>query len=112
MKRKPSCEWFDSERTTAGVPRDCLFMGLALGELSSLVVEGAYYHARRNTVVEMWKSLDGYKTYIVMWTVVAAIIVEKVMGFDVPGFEMGDDWMNWLLGAFGLGGVRSAMSKM
>ena len=42
---------FDCERTTAAVPRDCLFMGLALGELSSLVVEGAY-HARRNRMID------------------------------------------------------------
>jgi hypothetical protein len=66
----------------------------------------------RKIMAEMWAGLSGYKTYIVMWTMVGCIVVEKVMGFDVPGFEMGDDWVNWLLGAFGLGALRSGMKMM
>src|SRR3990167_3466553 len=96
MKRKPSCEWFDSERTTAGVPRDCLFMGLALGELSSLVVEGAYYHARRTSM------MAGYRTYMVA-AAMFGVATAMLMGVVIPE----EVWM--MLGAIGLGTLRAAV---
>ena len=58
---------------------------------------------------ELWDSVDGYKAYIVMWTMVALVLVEKGFGYDVPGVEVGADWGEWLLGAFGLGAVRNAL---
>src|SRR3990167_749003 len=103
---------FDCEVRHPAVPKDCLHMGLALGELSRLVTEATYYHARRNNVVEMWKSLDGYKMYIVVWMFVGSVFVEKVMGFDIVGFDAGPDWLEKVMIALGVGAGRSAVAKM
>jgi hypothetical protein len=79
----------------------------------ALVTEGAYeLSTRRLTMTEIWDKLDGYKTYIVMWTFVGMVMVEKGLGYDLPGFEAGPDWMEQVLAAFGLGAVRSGMKKM
>lgn len=60
----------------------------------------------------MMEKLDGYKTYIVMAVVIACVVVEKGLGWDIPGFDAGDDWMGWILGALGLGAMRSAVAKV
>lgn len=55
--------------------------------------------------------LDGYKTYIVVGMVVLIALVEGVLGIDIPGAEVGDNWLEYVLGALGLGGLRSALAK-
>lgn len=71
-------------------------MGLALGELSTLVVEGAYYHARRKTM------LVGYRTYMV------AAAMFGVGGAMMFGVQIPEEvWM--MLGAIGLGSLRAAV---
>jgi hypothetical protein len=58
------------------------------------------------------KALDGYKTYIVIGLFLGCLAVEKLLGADIPGFEAGPDWLNQVLAALGLGGLRSALSKL
>ena len=53
--------------------------------------------------------LDGYKTYIVAAALLAVVIVEKVIGWDVPGVELGHDWLLIVFNALGLGSLRAAV---
>lgn len=55
--------------------------------------------------------IDGKKTYLVAAAVVAIMVLEKVLGIDVPGAEPVDNWLEYLMGAFGLGAVRHAVGK-
>lgn len=54
---------------------------------------------------------SGYRTYIVAVVLVLGVITEKVLGIDVPGFEVGSDWMTVVLGALGLGTLRAGISN-
>ena len=56
-------------------------------------------------------SVSGFKTYIIVAIVLAAVLVEKGLGFDVPGFDPGDDWLAFVLTALGLGTLRSGIAK-
>ncbi len=56
--------------------------------------------------------LDGYKTYIVLGVFVLGVITEVFLGLDVPGFEPGDRWMEYILGALGLGALRNGVAKV
>lgn len=51
------------------------------------------------------KALSGKKTYIVA-VLVAAGSAAKVLGYDIP------EWIFPILGALGLGAVRSAIGKV
>jgi len=55
--------------------------------------------------------LQGYKTYIVAAALLLLVVVEKGLGFDVPGVELGDDWLLILLNAAGLGALRAGVTK-
>lgn len=55
--------------------------------------------------------LTGYKTFIVAAMVAAVAIIEGILGIDIPGAEMQGDWLNYLLGAFGLGALRMGMGS-
>lgn len=55
--------------------------------------------------------LDGYKTYIVAIGLVLIVIIEKLIGFDVPGVDLGDDWLLVLMNALGLGTLRAGISS-
>jgi hypothetical protein len=52
--------------------------------------------------------LSGYKTYIVAFMLAAIALVEGVMGIDIPGAELTDDWVSVVLAALGLGALRAA----
>lgn len=69
--------------------------------------EAAFSHPKEKT---MWTALAGYKTYILVVLFLVMVAVEKVMGWDVPGFEVGDDWMTWVWGALGLGTLRMGIA--
>lgn len=56
--------------------------------------------------------LDGYKTYIVAIGLVLIVIIEKLIGFDVPGVDLGDDWLLVLMNALGLGTLRAGISSV
>lgn len=55
--------------------------------------------------------LQGYKTYIVAAMVVAVALCEGVLGVDIPGAEMQQDWVNYVLAALGFGALRAGVGK-
>lgn len=54
--------------------------------------------------------LSGYKTYIVAALVTIIAIVEAA-GIDIPGAEMQEDWINYVLLALGGAALRNGVSK-
>ncbi|GAB4225303.1 MAG: hypothetical protein Kow0032_00820 [Methyloligellaceae bacterium] len=55
--------------------------------------------------------LDGYKTYIVTGIFILAVIAEKFLALDVPGFDPGENWLEYILAALGLGALRNGIAK-
>lgn len=55
--------------------------------------------------------LSGYKTYIVAALLAIVGIVEGLLGMDIPGVTVSDDWMLVLLNALGLGALRAGVAK-
>jgi hypothetical protein len=53
----------------------------------------------------------GYRTYIIAVTLVLVVLVEKGLGIDVPGVEVGSDWLTYVLGALGLGTLRAGLAN-
>lgn len=53
--------------------------------------------------------LSGWKTYIVVAVMAAIAVCEGVLGIDIPGAEMSNDWMTILLGSLGLGALRASV---
>jgi hypothetical protein len=56
-------------------------------------------------------ALAGKKTYIVAVMIIALVVVEKMLGIDVPGYDAGPDWFNEVLAALGLSTLRAAVGK-
>jgi len=57
-------------------------------------------------------TLSGYKTYIVAATLALVGIVEGLLGIDIPGVEVDENWMVILLNAMGLGALRAGVAKV
>lgn len=55
--------------------------------------------------------LNGWKTYLVAAALALVVILEKGLGLDVPGVELGDDWLLVLLNAAGLGALRHGIAR-
>ena len=55
--------------------------------------------------------LDGYKTYIVAGIFILGVIAEIFLGLDVPGFEPGENWVEYIMAALGLGALRNGIAK-
>lgn len=53
----------------------------------------------------------GYRTYIIAATLLALVIIEKGLGIDVPGFDLGNDWLSHIFAALGLGTLRAAVGR-
>lgn len=53
--------------------------------------------------------LRGYRTYIVAATLLLVVFVEKGLGFDIPGIEVGNDWLVLVMNALGLGTLRAGI---
>lgn len=53
----------------------------------------------------------GYRTYIVAATLILVVIVEKGLGIDVPGVDVGSDWLTQILAALGLGTLRAGIGS-
>ncbi len=51
----------------------------------------------------------GYRTYIIAATLILVVIVEKGVGIDVPGVDVGPDWLTHILAALGLGTLRAGI---
>ena len=54
---------------------------------------------------------DGYKAYMVAAAVLVCVFLEAGLGWDVPGFQVSDDWLGWVMSALGLGALRDAFNK-
>ena len=52
----------------------------------------------------------GYRTYIIAAVLMLVVVVEKGLGFDVPGIDVGTDWLSHVLAALGLGTLRAGLS--
>lgn len=64
-----------------------------------------------NPLQTIWTALDGWKMYLGAATILLSVVVEKGLGVDLPGIQIGDDWMNYIWSAWGLVGLKSALSK-
>lgn len=60
----------------------------------------------------MEKILAGKKTYLVAAVLMAVVVVEKGLGVDVPGVDLGNDWLLVLLNALGLGTLRAGINTL
>ncbi len=56
--------------------------------------------------------LSGYKTHITMMVVLLVAISEGLLGFDIPGVEMQDNWVEYVLGAAGVSSMRDAVKSL
>jgi len=54
--------------------------------------------------------LNGFKTYIVA-AMLLALGVLGMIGIDIPGVPVPDDWITLVLGALGLGSLRAGVAK-
>ncbi len=54
--------------------------------------------------------LSGMKTYIVAGMVVLIAVLEMI-GIDIPGAEMQDNWFEYILSALGLSALRAGVGK-
>ena len=55
----------------------------------------------------------GYRTYViaaVLVAVVVVVVVEKGLGIDVPGVDIGSNWLTQILAALGLGTLRAGIT--
>lgn len=55
--------------------------------------------------------LDGYKSYIVAGVFILGVVAEVFLGLDVPGFQPGENWVEYIMAALGLGAVRNGVAK-
>jgi hypothetical protein len=53
----------------------------------------------------------GWKTLTAVALMVVVALAEGVLGIDVPGVTVADNWVTLLIEALGLGGLRAAMAK-
>lgn len=65
-----------------------------------------------NSGVNPMKNIDGLKTYIVAFAMALIALSEGVLGVDIPGAEMQSNWIEYVLGAAGLGTGRHAIAKL
>lgn len=64
------------------------------------------------TGVNPMQNIDGLKTYIVAFAMALIALSEGVLGIDIPGAEMQSNWIEYILGAAGLGTGRHAIAKL
>lgn len=52
-----------------------------------------------------------YRTYIIAAVLVLVVVVEKGLGIDVPGVDVGSEWRTQILAAPGLGTLRAGIGR-
>lgn len=57
-------------------------------------------------------TLSGSKTYLAAALLAAVAIAEGFFNVDVPGVQLEANWLEALIGALGLSGLRAALSKV
>lgn len=58
----------------------------------------------------IWEALNGKKTYGIVAIFMACVFIEKFVGWDIPGFTVGDDWIGQVLAMLGIGTLRAGIS--
>ncbi|MCW2314485.1 hypothetical protein M2322_000005 [Rhodoblastus acidophilus] len=53
----------------------------------------------------------GYRTYIIAAVLVLVVVLENGLGIDVPGVDVGSDWLTEILAALGLGSLRAGLAN-
>lgn len=53
--------------------------------------------------------MNGWKTYAVAAVVALIAVMEGMLGVDIPGAEMQQDWLNYVAAALGLSALRNAI---
>jgi hypothetical protein len=57
---------------------------------------------------KLWGLLDGKKTYLAVGVFLGLVVLEKFVGIDIPKFDVGPNWLEEVLLALGIGGLRAA----
>jgi len=52
----------------------------------------------------------GYRTYIIAAVLILCTLCEKVLGIDIPGVDVGQNWLETILAALGLGTLRAGIA--
>ena len=60
---------------------------------------------------KIMEGLDGKKTFLLGGLIIAIGVSEGLLGWDVPGVEVGDDWLGYVLTGLGVGTFRDALRK-
>lgn len=60
----------------------------------------------------IWTSLSGWKIKGISVGYVVLVLLEKVLGLDVPGFEAGDAWVNEIIIALGIFAGRDTVKSI
>jgi len=55
--------------------------------------------------------LKNKKMYGVALIVIIIGVAEGLLGIDVPGIEVGNDWLGYILAGLGLGATKAAIVK-
>ncbi len=53
----------------------------------------------------------GCRTYFIAAVLVLVVVVEKGLWIDVPGVNVGSDWLTHVLAAVGLGTLRAGIKR-
>lgn len=56
-------------------------------------------------------ALQGRKTYIIGALLVLIGVAEGLLGLDVPGVEVGEDWVAYVLNGLGLTTLRRGIAR-
>lgn len=65
-----------------------------------------FRHNRKEMIM-----LTGWKTYLAAAALALSGLLEGLLGVDIPGVTVADNWMILLFGALGLTGLRAAITK-
>jgi hypothetical protein len=57
----------------------------------------------------MLSTIDGYKTYLVMAALLLVVVLETGLGLDMPGVDVGSEWLAQNLAALDLGTLRDGI---
>lgn len=55
-------------------------------------------------------ALKGRKTYIVVAVFLLCVAIEKLVGIDIPGFNVEGNWLEMTLAMLGLGTLRAGIA--
>ena len=54
--------------------------------------------------------MSGYRTYAIVAIGLLCVAAETLLGIDIPGFDTGGNWLEYVMGLLGLGTVRAGVA--